>query len=135
MTESVSIYYQHQPWRWNLITATGFSRHTSTSTTNAAPAAAAASPMPRSIGAYFTVNVAARGASLTLTVLFVDLEGTLGLLRAIGAQPFLSGHPDHNPVVSCGNQGSRNNPKVPSTSTADRMSNNTVTLVTLFRDC
>jgi hypothetical protein len=107
--------------------------HQYTSITNAATAAAAASPMPRSIGASFTVNVAARGASLTLTVLFVDLEGTLGLLRAIGAQPFLSGHPGHNPVVSCGNQGSRNNPNVPSTSTADRMSNNTVTLVTFVQ--
>jgi hypothetical protein len=94
--------------------------HQYTSITNAATAAAAASPMPRSIGASFTVNVAARGASLTLTA-FVDLEGTLGLLRAIGIQTFLSGHSDHNPGVSLDNQGSRNNPKVPFISTAVRI--------------
>jgi hypothetical protein len=40
--------------------------------------------MPASIGVSFATNVAASGALLTLTELFVDLEGTLGLLRVIG---------------------------------------------------
>jgi hypothetical protein len=44
--------------------------HQYTNTNNTAKAAALPSPMPKSTGASFAVNVAANGALLTLTVLF-----------------------------------------------------------------